>query len=542
MEPDAPSADISRLQRKLLREVKAREEAERLLEVKSAELYEVAERSRILVTAIESSADGMALTDDQGNFTYMNATHALMFGYDLPELIGKPWSVLYKEDELKRFETDIMPEFGKDGQWQGDTIGLHKNGSAVYQNVTLTGLENGGLICATRDITSKRRRDFIVRDIEVRLQEAERAATVVTLGRTIAHDLNNLLAAISGYSMILQSDLLGNDAALERAKRIENAAQQAVDVVQSLESKAPNEPLSIQTTELSKLINTTVQIAKGIRPKKVTMELDLDENIFVETNSILLSRCLLNILKNAMEAMPDGGAIHIKTQTDITLPEDEKGEYLSLGYPVGRCQGKIEITDSGTGMTPNVLEKILDPFFSTKKKDIGRGLGLQSLKTLAEEELAYIRIESVLGQGTSFSVYLMEPPEEMMSLQEDVTAETNFGQTSILLVEDDEMVGDMLGTTLFRMGYHVVWEKNPLEALKVLDDKEFDLVITDYNMPHMTGDLLAQSIKAKVFEMPIIIYSGQASEITPSSNYTTILKKPILPDQLESAINSAVKK
>jgi len=514
MEPDAPSADISRLQRKLLREVKAREEAERLLEVKSAELYEVAERSRILVTAIESSADGMALTDDQGNFTYMNATHALMFGYDLPELIGKPWSVLYKEDELKRFETDIMPEFGKDGQWQGDTIGLHKNGSRRY---------------------------FIVRDIEVRLQEAERAATVVTLGRTIAHDLNNLLAAISGYSMILQSDLLGNDAALERAKRIENAAQQAVDVVQSLESKAPNEPLSIQTTELSKLINTTVQIAKGIRPKRVTMELDLDENIFVETNSILLSRCLLNILKNAMEAMPDGGAIHIKTQTDITLPEDEKGEYLSLGYPVGRCQGKIEITDSGTGMTPNVLEKILDPFFSTKKKDIGRGLGLQSLKTLAEEELAYIRIESVLGQGTSFSVYLMEPPEEMMSLQEDVTAETNFEQTSILLVEDDEMVGDMLGTTLFRMGYHVVWEKNPLEALKVLDDKEFDLVITDYNMPHMTGDLLAQSIKAKVFEMPIIIYSGQASEITPSSNYTTILKKPILPDQLESAINSAVK-
>ena len=129
----------------------------------------------------------------------------------------------------------------------------------------------------------------------------------------------------------------------------------------------------------------------------------------------------------------------------------------------------------------------------------------------------------------------------MMSLQEGVTAETNLGQTSILLVEDDEMVGDMLGTTLFRMGYHVVWEKNPLEALKVLDDKEFDLVITDYNMPHMTGDLLAQSIKAKVFEMPIIIYSGQASEITPNSNYTTILKKPILPDQLESAINSAVK-
>jgi len=400
MDRDKKTPDIETLQRKLAREIKAREEAERLLEEKSAELYKVAERSQVLVTAIESSADGIALTNKEGRFTYMNATHSLMFGHETAELLGKPWSMLYKEDELKRFETDIIPQFTEDGQWQGDTVGLHKNGSAVYQNVTLTGLDDGGLICATRDVTSKRRRDFIVRDMEVRVQEAERAATVVTLGRTIAHDLNNLLAAISGYSMILQSDLQGNKPALERAERIERAAQQAVDVVQSLEGRASDAPLVTQNIMLSKLINTTVQIAKGIRPKRVTIGLALEEGLSINSNSILLSRCLLNILKNAMEAMPSGGTIQINTTSNAIMPKTENEGCLSLGYPIGRCQAKIVITDTGTGMSADVLHKIFDPFFSTKEKDIGRGLGLQSLKTLAEEGLAYIRIKSVVNEGT----------------------------------------------------------------------------------------------------------------------------------------------
>lgn len=536
---DNPS-EIERLKRKLSRELKAREQAEQLLEKKSAELYKAAERSQVLAQAIESAADGIALTDEHGNFTYMNATHAGMFGYEIEELLGQAWSVLYNKHELNRFETDIMPKFGEAGQWQGDTTGLHKNGSAIYQNVTLTALDDGGLICATRDVTSKRRRDIIVRDMEDRLQEAERAATVVTLGRTIAHDLNNLLAAISGYSMILQSDLEGNTEALERAERIERAAQQAVDVVQSLEGRTSDTPLVVQNIELSKLINTTVQIAKGIRPKRVRFNLDVEDKLIIQSNSILLSRCLLNILKNAMEAMPRNGTIKIKTQVNVNLPHAVKEPSLSLGYPVGACQAKIEIADTGTGMSPEIMRKIFDPFFSTKKHDVGRGLGLQSLKTLAEEGLAFITIDSEVGTGTCFSIYLQDPPDELVSSDEDISVTPSHQQKSILLVEDDELVGDMLGTTLFRMGHHIVWKKNPLEALEIVQMEKFDLVITDYNMPDMSGSILAQNIKSRCPDMPIIIYSGQASELKPNPNFNAILKKPILPDDLELAINSAI--
>ena len=245
------------------RERRAREEAERLLEEKSSMLFDVnqkleaeAQHARLLVTAIESASDGVAITDAEGRFTFMNKSHAVMFGFTLEELLGEPWSLLYDPTEMRRFERQIMPKFEQFGFWRGETIGRGKNGERVLQEVVLTGLPAGGLICATRDIALRRRAQIRAREMEQRLQKAEQEAALSTLGNAVAHDFNNLIGAISGYAMLIQSEVAADSQAASFSERIGQAADQAAGVIRSLEVERSNDTQTLDDVDLAALGQT----------------------------------------------------------------------------------------------------------------------------------------------------------------------------------------------------------------------------------------------------------------------------------------------
>ncbi|MEM9054373.1 MAG: ATP-binding protein [Pseudomonadota bacterium] len=548
-----PSDERARLERKLDRERRSREEAERLLEEKSSQLFDAnqrleveAQRARSLVTAIQSASDGIAITDAEGLFVFMNKAHAEMFGYTTDELIGQVWSVLYGSKELKRFDKQIMPEFGRYGFWRGETTGQAKAGDYVLQDIALTALPNGGLICATRDITKRRATQIRARELEQRLQQAEQEAALFTIGNAVAHDFNNLIGAISGYAVLIQNMLDQASEPFKYAQRIGQAADQAAGVIHSLERERTNDTDTLDEIDLSALVRTGVSIAEAIRPPGIAMDVDIPEAALVQANEVTLSRCLLNISKNAFEAMGEEGELLIRVTDAPSMPFDQQTAYLSLGTPSDTYNWIIEIRDTGTGIRQEKLDKIFEPFFTTKSSFKGSGLGLLSLTALVESGTAFVEVISRLDYGTQFrlsfkseNVHNAEPDTALEMHRPSVQVDSG---AHILIVEDEEMMGEVIASTLKNLGYTCDLRHDPRKALALLEDETYhaDLLLTDLTMPHIRGDDLSDRAKSLRKDLPVIIYSGQAGYIKPDRKYAAILRKPIAADDLDKALKSAL--
>lgn len=552
MVQDPHNSEVERLRRRLDRETRAREEAESLLESKSEELFQTlnrlrteTQRARDLGQAIEAARDGIAITDADGNFTYMNLAHAEMFGYQINEILAQPWSTLYDSAELVRFEQSIMPSFARTGYWHGETIGKSKHGKSIVQDVVLTGLPDGGLICATRDITTRRLQEIEARALETRLQQAEREAALFNIGNAVAHDFNNLLAVISGNAMILKMDIPEDSESFKRVGHIESAAEQAASVIRSLELERGNDTDTVSLINLVDLINTGLNIAGAIQPPDVRLDVSMPSMAMVKINEVLLSRCLLNIVKNAFEAVGGNGKISLRLADGSSPPIIGDTNMKRLGDSSKAAVWTLEITDTGPGISKEKLDRIFDPFFTTKTKIKGSGLGLMSLTSLVETGLARVEVESVIGVGTCFRLMFFEGSGKSNESLKDESVSSNISgckTVDLMLVDDNPQVGEMLSEVIRRMNYEVLYFQSSTEALE-----EFKMghimpgaVITDLTMPDLTGDELARQIKLLDNSIPVIVYSGQAGFIKPAQSIDLVLQKPIAPNVLKDAISSVL--
>jgi PAS domain S-box-containing protein len=549
--PPDPAALIARLERRLARERNAREQAEMLLESKSAELFDAARRleresarATALLSAIEASSDGIALTDGDGIFTYMNAAHASMFGYTADELTGQPWSVLYTPDVATTFQRYIMPIVFSAGNWRGEVEGLSRSGQPVSQEVVLTRRGQGGIVCATRDISERLTREREARELEARLLKAEREAALFTIGNAVAHDFNNLIAAISGYALLLQSDLEAGSAAHGRASRILEAAEQASDVIRSLEVARTNDVHAIEEIDLVKLLRTGLAITDAIRPGGIRVEVELPEQAIVQSNETLLSRALVNIVKNAFEAMVPEGTLVVRLSDTVSRPFGGESHRFRLGDQGRQSARVLELIDTGPGIPPDRLEKVFSPFTTTKASMRGSGLGLLSLKALADTQSASVEVETREGMGTCFRVLFPDPRGPRQVSDQPLAPKRPRGddRTRVLIVDDNRSVGQMLAETLARRNFIAEHEADPLAALERIRSHGFDhdVLLTDLTMPQMAGDELARQAKLAVPQLPIVLYSGQAGYVPRDPIYADVLTKPISPERLVSAIEHAV--
>jgi PAS domain S-box-containing protein len=546
------SERIALLERKLDRESRARAEAEQLLESKASELnFHVQQlmtevnRTRVLSAAMESATDGIALADQDGLFTFMNKAHASMFGYAIDELVGQPWSVLYEQDEIERIGNDVMPKLFQDLSWRGEATGKTRSGQTILQEIVLTAMPDGSLICSTRDITARRLAQVAARKTEFKLQQAERQAALYALGNAVAHDFNNLIAAISGYATLIEQDVLAGSDNSIRAQRIQQAANQASAVVRSLEIDRQDDTISMAEVDLVSLVKTGLSIAEAIRPPGIKIQVDLPETAIAHANELAISRGLLNVAKNAFDAMGENGTLAIRLSR---IPREmffEPEVYKCIGKPAHEYQWVVEISDTGPGIGIEKLDKIFDPFFSTKPSLKGSGLGLMSLTGLVETGSAFVEVSSEPGRGTQFRISLHRraiTAGESSSIANRVSHATLGEMPHILVVEDDPMMGDVLKATLSSFGFRPHWIDNPTTALSYIAnlDHEIDLLLTDQTMPGMQGSELTELAKHLRPDLPVIIYSGQAKYITPDPAYFAILRKPIEASELETCIGAAL--
>jgi PAS domain S-box-containing protein len=370
----------------------------------------------------------------------------------------------------------------------------------------------------------------------VRVQKLE---ALGTLAGGIAHDFNNILAGLIGFTEMVLEDIAPDTPEHRRLELVLKGANRGRDLVRQIltfsrKSEQDKKPLALNQVveEGLKLLRPTLPTTIEIVSKSLTN----DDQIFADP--VQMHQILMNLCTNAAHAMREkGGTLDIRVfKTSLQegnrmpLPNMKAGEYVVL-----------KVSDTGSGMTPETLNQVFDPFFTTKQPGEGTGLGLSVVHGIVKSHDGYIAIESELEKGTAFHIYLPSIKEEARSIDKETLPVTG-GKEHMLIVDDEDMLVELSEQRLRRLGYEVVATTSSTEALAIFrkEPDTFDLVITDYTMPNMTGtDLAIELLKVRA-TIPIILCTGQSDTISPEKakeiGIRGFLMKPLTNRELAQAV------
>jgi PAS domain S-box-containing protein len=545
----ASDENLARLRRKLERESAARTAAEDLLEIRSAELYEISERLREeavqvkrLSMAIDVSADGIAITNQDGAYTYMNPTHASMFGYaQASECIGMHWSAMYGEDTLRRFERDIFPLFQQNGYWRGEVTGLANDGSKVHQDLSLTALSDGGILCATRDVGIVRRREAQREKLHEMLLDAERRDALGRMANSVAHDFANILAIINASAQLLSDDAQADISDL-LIERILQSCSQANDLVEDLMhfDTTPERKVCVLNDlvrDVGELNSNQFLATQGFEVLVVT------EKLTCETDPTLFSRMIFNLVKNAREAIEENGTVCLSLEQINADAEAEPDFNPSAIREHGVCRSfpaaRLVVRDDGYGMSQKALDTAFLPFQSTK--GTGRGLGLVTVDALLQGQPGRMRAYSRPGEGTMIVIDLPLLDACRPKTSQPAASETEPRTSSArgaLVIDDDRFQVDLIVAILREFGWDAVGFTNPVTALGVFKVAPwaFELIVTDRRMPQLSGDTLVPELLAIRKDIPIVMSSGALSPPLPAG-LAAILAKPVTREKLWATLD-----
>lgn len=363
------------------------------------------------------------------------------------------------------------------------------------------------------------------KQLEMRYLAAQKMEAIGTLAGGIAHDFNNILSGILGYTHLAEITLHDIDKAKKNIKLVGESAQRAAELVsqiltisrKSQYSKKPL-PLYVIVKEVLRLIHSTI-------PSNIEIREVLNTEAKIMADATQIYQVIMNLCTNASHAMGDGGGILIVRLDEIEITENEIRQGLSL-FP-GKYL-KLEITDTGPGIDPEIKEKIFDPYFTTKKIGKGTGLGLAVVDSIIKKHNGFIELKTILGAGTTFQTYL--PAFDKQSLPDDSEKKEegqSTGTERIMLVDDETAILGSLKAILNRWGYVVSTFENGESALQEFKENpdQFDLIITDMTMPRMTGDKLSREALKIRTQIPIIICTGYHESFTKEDAYKAGIKK-----------------
>ena len=380
-----------------------------LLDISRQKLLETELAMR--AAAITATEDGITITDEAGTILYTNPAHAAMFGHDdLESLIGQPWHSLYAAQVAAKLAAEAFPRLRDQGYWAGQAEALRRDGGTFEQELSLTEMPDGKIICVNRDVST---RNAIVRErlqIRDRIELAQRQEIINLLAAGLTHDLANLIALIAHYS-----DPVLEEAGFERhhiLKTIHTAARQAASLLEPL-GFLDTEKREIEQIDLANLLNEATGILKLGASHNLKIKVDFpDEPIITTVDPLKLMQVLLNLGLNGRDALGDGEQeISLSLSLSDAIPQTAN---LEVGAIPDKPFALFSISDTGTGIMPEVRDRLWEPYFTTKG-NMGTGLGLPVIAEIVRETGGAIALETTPGVGTSFYVAwpVNEPvPEE----------------------------------------------------------------------------------------------------------------------------------
>ncbi len=371
--------------------------------------------------------------------------------------------------------------------------------------------------------------------LENRLLQAQKLETIGKLSSGMAHDFSNLLSSIFGSLNLLKKRVPENENIYRLIDNIESCSVRARDLTKGLLSFGKPTPKRKEIIKPNVLMNEISKVISQTFPKKISFESNVQDNLHdVVGNGTEIYQVLLNLCVNAKEAIEGNGKIKLEA-SNIKIDEDNIFKYplLNKGNYV-----HFSVSDTGSGIEEENLQKIFDPYFSTKIKETGSGLGLYVTYGIIKAHTGHVEVSSIIKKGTTFDVYL--PAFEPAISEKPVPADK-----IILLVDDEIMLRDLLAEMLESNGYNVIKVGTGTEALRVLTEEiKVDLVIIDYNMPEMNGLETTRKIRELNFKMPVILSSGSTGLEEKlnlrGTGVTATLTKPYEFDTMFSTIQKLI--
>ncbi|MCK4372918.1 MAG: PAS domain S-box protein, partial [candidate division Zixibacteria bacterium] len=484
----------------------------------------------------ESMADWIWEVDTHGVYTYVSPGIESIMGYTTDEVLGKTPFDFMPREEAERVGLQFQAiSRNKEPLRNLENWNLHKDGHRVClltNGVPLLDDQGNllGYLGVDRDITETRR-------LQALESRAERLETAGTIAGQVAHDFNNLLAPIMAYPEFIHEELPHDHKAHAYLDAIENAAQKMANINQDLLTMGRRGHYNLEVLDLNRVALQAVQEMES-RTKTVTFEMKLCKDLMkTKGGGAQIHRMLSNLLVNAQDAMQDIGQITIKTEnyyaddTSVAFGRVPKGEYV-----------KLTVSDNGCGIPDDIIQKILDPFFSTKTTDKkrGSGLGLSVVDAVIKDHDGYLDLSSTVGRGTSFYLYF---PVTRESTGEEASELLTGGTEKILVVDDDDIQREVSTQLLKKLGYKVSSVESGEKAIEFLGANEQDLVILDMVMP---GGIDGAETYRRILEISphqkAIILSGfsesdrvfEAQELGAGA----FVRKPITRESIAAAIRT----
>lgn len=488
-----------------------------LTERKAAEenLRRSEEQFRILVQGVTDYA--IFMLDPEGRVATWNAGAQRIKGYLPSEIIGSHFSRFYTQEDLaNNIPSQGLETAARDGRWEAEGFRQRKDGSNFWAHVVIDAIrgEDGeiiGFAKVTRDITEKRATEQSLQQAQAALTQAQTMEALGQLTGGVAHDFNNILQIISSNLQLAAKDIVANPRAVARIENALAGVSRGAKLAQQLLAFGRRQTLEPKVVNIGNLITGIEDMLRRAIGAEIELETIVSEELWntsLDPNQV--ENAILNLVINARDAMPDGGKLTVEAM-NASLDD---GCRFELGRVSHGQYAVLAVSDTGSGMPAELVDRVFEPFFSTKPEGKGTGLGLSMVYGLVKQSNGHVKIDSELGHDTTVKLYFPRAQESEGVSPKIHNVPFQGGTETILVVEDDEDVREAASALLNGLGYRVLKAKDGASAILMIEEElHIDLLFTDVVMPGpVRSHELAQSARERLPKLAVLFTSGYTED------------------------------
>jgi PAS domain S-box-containing protein len=484
----------------------------KIAETKQASIQrELLKRNQFIEMILDFLPIGLGVNYvDSGDITYLNKKFVEIYGWsetDFPNVADFFNKVFPDPTKRKLLRKKIMGDIASGNPdrmvWENldITTSMGEKRFVTAKNIPI--FDQNIMISTVQDVTEKRK-------LEAQILQAQKMESIGNLAGGIAHDFNNILAAIIGYTELALDETPKGTTAEGSLQEVYSAGKRAKDLVQHIlafarqsdEKRTPLQPVKI-AKEVLKFIRSTI-------PTTIEVQHSLDSESWIMGNATQIHQVLMNLCTNAAYAMEDSGGVIAVSMKDLSFDKEESPIDMKAGDYI-----EIKVSDTGSGIAPEIIDSIFEPYFTTKGVGEGTGMGLAMVQGVIESYDGKISVASKSGKGTTFTIYI-PLTKKRLDHKTYIPEHLPTGTERILFVDDEAPIAKMGGQILERLGYSVTTRTSSIEAIELFQAKpdDFDLVVTDMTMPNLTGEKLAVELMKIRSNIPVILCTGYSKKIS----------------------------
>lgn len=541
-ELDMVVSSLNQMRTSLLKDIAGRKKSE----------DEIARRKAEFEAIFNSITDAIVFVDTERRIIRINPAFTEQFGYVFEEVKGRTTTFLFADPDAYNKQEKIRYNQRADIAQSAYEMEYRKKDGAVFPAETLGAHvqdQTGaiiGFLGIIRDISARQHAEAEKEKLEEQLRQSHKMEAVGTMAGGIAHDFNNILAIILGNAEIALDDLPPGNPARRNVHEVIDASIRAKDLVRQILAFSRKERQELIPLHPQVMLKETLKLLRSITPTTISIIQEISQECgMIMADPTQLHQLVMNLFTNAVHAMDEKGTVTVRLR-EVNVGDEIFNTISSVRPLVLKTPGryaKLSVTDEGTGMTRETIERIFDPFYTTKEIGKGTGMGLSVVYGIAESHDGFITVESEVGRGSTFNVFFPITKNAEEDIATEVTPHFQTGTEHILLVDDEEDLLKMAKRMLESLNYTVTIKSDSIEALETFKSApdEFDLVITDQSMPNMSGSELTAEIRKIRPAIPVILCTGYSTKVSAENAEKMGISKYVGKPYSKKTMSEAIK-